>query len=344
MFDLKDAYNNITLEEIFSKVSEYELWKRYCKNFEEFGKSFMSEFYNDSNPDCRIYRTDSNRLRYKDFGNGDNLSIIEYIQRKYSCTFKECLNIIANDFNLSHGEIVLNRQQRIIQLDETITEHPKTRIDIVQQPYTIIDYNYWNQYSIPLTLLEEYNVFSCKYVRSIKGNKIVNYSYNKNNPIYAYRFGNKNEYTYKIYFPYANKGFKWINNCNNVIQGYDQLSLSSDILILTKSLKDVMCYRLLGYDAISLQGEGNRLDPELLKSLHKRFKHIIVNYDNDDQGTRSVEGYFNERGIFIPGLRQLYDLKFFYIDDEKDLSDYIKANNITIAKQLINDKINQCQL
>ena len=91
MFDLKAAYNTITVEEILSKVTEWSLWKHYCSNFETLDRSFRSELYNDNNPSCRIYQTNG-RLRYKDFGTGDNLNIFEYIQKKYNCTFNECLN------------------------------------------------------------------------------------------------------------------------------------------------------------------------------------------------------------------------------------------------------------
>ena len=322
MFDLNDAYSNITLDDIFSKVSEYELWKYYCPGFEDFDKSFKSTFYNDNNPSCRIYKSGNNRLRYKDFGTGDNLSIIEYIQKKYYCTFSECINIIANDFNLKHGQVLINRQQRIIQLDETITTRPKTRIDIISQPFTLADYNYWDQYKIPLTLLEEYNIFSCKFVSLIKGDKVTNYTYSNRNPIYAYRFYNKGEYTYKIYFPYADKQYKWITNCTqDIIQGYNQLSLDHGRIILTKSLKDVLCYRLVGYEAIALQGETVKLPKEL---------DVIVNYDNDDEGIKGTNKLVLQHGF-----------KHFYISGAKDLSDYIKQFGLTAAKQQIDAKIKQ---
>lgn len=332
MFNLKDAYSNITLDDIFSKISEYELWKYYCHSFEEFDKSFKSEFYDDSNPGCRIYKSGNNRLRYKDFGTGDNYGVIEYIQKKYNCTFAECLNIIANDFKLQHGQLLINRQQKIIQLDETITIRPKTRIDIISQPFTITDFNYWNQYEIPLTLLEEYNVFSCKFVALIKGDKITNFTYSNSNPIYAYRFVNNGEYSYKIYFPYAEKKYKWLFNGGSAedIEGYDQLSLNGSTLILTKSLKDCISYRLLGYDAISLQGETNKLDSSFVAKLLKRFDNIIVNYDNDNEGIRGSKR-----------LEVQYGFKHFFIDEAKDLSDYIKQFGLTNAKQQIDEKIQQ---
>jgi hypothetical protein len=330
MFDLKEAYSNITLEDIYNKVSDYQLWKYYCKNFEELDKSFKSEFYTDSNPGCRIYTSTNNKLRYKDFGTGENYSVIEYIQKKYNCTFKECLNIISNDFNISNNQITINKQQPLIQLEETIINRPKAKINILPKPFTLIDYNYWNQYKIPLTLLEEYNVYSCKYVALIKGDKIINFESTNSNPIYAYRFCNDGEYTYKIYFPYADKKHKWLfsGGSSKDIEGYDQLNLHGNILILTKSLKDCMCYRLLGYDAISLQGETNKLEQSFVDKLLKRFDNILVNYDNDEEGIKGAKR-----------LNIQFGFKYFFIDGAKDLSDYIKLNGLNNAKQQIDDKI-----
>ena len=332
MFDLRDAYTNITLEDIFSKVSEYQLWKHYCRNFEDIDRSFKSELYNDKNPSCRIYYSANGSLRYKDFGTGDNLSIVEYIQKKYGCTFKESLNIISNDFNISNNNILVNKQQKIIQLEETIIQRPKVKIEIDVQPYTMLDYGYWSQFGIPLTLLEEYNVFSCKQVYLIRGDRKTTYTYTSNNPIYAYRFCTNGEYSYKIYFPLADKKFKWLFSGGSAkdIEGYDQLSWHGNILILTKSLKDCMCYRMLGYDAISLQGEANKLESSFVEKLYKRFNKIIVNYDNDEQGIKGSKR-----------LEQQYGFKHFYIDDAKDLSDYIKDNNLETAKKLIDGKLNQ---
>lgn len=333
MFDLRDAYTNIKLEDIYSRVTEYELWKHYCHNFVEIDKSFKSELYTDKNPSCRIYTTAGGSLRYKDFGNGDNLSVIEYIQKKYMCTFKECLTIISNDFKLSNVQLLVNRQQRIIQLDETIITRPKKRIEIVSQPFTMVDFTYWSKYKIPLTLLEEYNVYSCKQVKLFTGDKIVTYTYTKANPIYAYKFVTDGEESYKIYFPYADKKYKWLFSGGSAkdIEGLDQLALFADTLILTKSLKDCMCYRLLEYDAISLQGETNKLDSEFVHKLLKRFKRIIVNYDNDEEGIKGSNR-----------LAHQYGFKHFYIDEAKDLSDFLKDNDLQLTKQIINDKIAQC--
>lgn len=333
MFNLEDAYSNITLDDIYSKLSEYELWLRYCPNFKDFELPFLSEFYRDNNPDCRLFRTNNNQIKYIDFGNNrECLNIIQYIQKKYSCNFKECLTIISTDFNLHKSNIIVNKETRLLNFEESIPR-VKTRIDILSQPFNLTDFNYWNRYKIPLSLLSEYNVFSCKYVYLIKQNKVTTFTYNKDNPIYAYRFTHEGEYYYKILFPNGDKKFKWLYNGSNLIlEGHDQLSLNGNILILGKSLKDCMCYRLLGYDAISLQGEANKLDSEVADKLLRRFDKIIVNYDSDDEGLRGSKR-----------LNEQYGFKYFFIDNHKDLSDYIMNEGLDKAKEMIKMKIEEIE-
>ena len=65
MFDLKDANIDITIESILSKVSELEIWRRYCSNFEEIEKSFCSDLYNDRNPACSIYYNRLNEYKFR---------------------------------------------------------------------------------------------------------------------------------------------------------------------------------------------------------------------------------------------------------------------------------------
>jgi len=48
-------------------------------------------------------------------------------------------------------------------------------IEIVKQPFNLVDYNYWGQYEIPLELLEEYNVFSCSKVYLHKNGNTIEF-------------------------------------------------------------------------------------------------------------------------------------------------------------------------
>lgn len=321
-----------TKEEILAKISYYDIWLRYCSKFKEIGKAFSSELRLDKNPSCSIYINNNNELRYKDFVTGDNLSCWEYIMKKYNCNYYESLNIVTNDFKIKELSVDISPNVIIGIENKPIIQYKKekTIIEIKEQFWNITDYNYWKQYEISFDLLNEYNVFSCKYVYLYKGNKRIIFEYKKSNPIYAYRFIERNEYSYKIYFPLEQKGRKFLfNGTSDNIEGFDQLNLYGEILILTKSLKDVMCYKTLGYNAISLQGEANKLKQDVVDKLLKRFNKVIINYDNDNQGIISTNKLINQ-----------YKFDHFYIDEYKDLSDYIKYKSLNDSRIMINNKIN----
>lgn len=333
MFDLRDAYQNVDINFILNTVSEYDIWKKYCNNFEELDKPFLSELYNDRNPACRIKHNKFNKLIYKDFGTGDTYSCFDYIQIKYGCNFKESLIIIYNDFKLGSIKMDILPQLVLNNAPEVVKTLQKSFIEIIPQSFNLTDYNYWSQYNIPLILLEDYDVFSCRIVYlHTKDGRTITFNYRDDNPIYAYRFCNEGKYSYKIYFPLSkDKKHKWLfsGGSSTDIEGYDNLPLHDDLLILTKSLKDCIIYHMLGYPAISLQGETNKLSYDFVQKLLKRFNKIIVNYDNDDEGIRGSKR-----------LNQQYGFDYFFIDGEKDISDFVKSYGLEQAKIMINEKIN----
>lgn len=338
ILDFNDARISLSSDDILEKISEYDIFKYYCKSFIDLDKSFCSELRVDNNPGCRIYITPNNQLRYKDFASGENYDCWNYVMRKFNCNYGEALNIISSDFNLSNikpniePRILLSNDEFKLKLQNT--PKIKSSITIVEQSWNITDFNYWNQFGITFDILEEYNVFSAKYVYLHKGDRRYTFEYKKTNPIYAYRFTRDGQYSYKIYFPlHPDKKYKWLfsGGASEDVEGYDQLPLNGDTLILTKSLKDCMCYRVLGYSAISLQGEGNKLEQSLVDKLLKRFDRIIINYDSDERGILETNK-----------LIEQYKFNCFYIDKHKDLSDYIKNEGLDKAKTMIDGKIKNC--
>lgn len=343
MFDFSKVELTISKDDILQKISSFDIFKYYCTPFVEINKSFCSELRFDKNPDCRIYVSGNNDLKYHDFATGENYDCWNYVMRKYNCNYYEALTIIATDFKIIQKNnitlnpkiITANDNIPIIHSVSTSYKKEKSRIEIISQPFNSVDANYWNQYEISLEKLEEFNVYSAKYVYIYKGDKRYIIEYKKNNPIYAYRFERENQYSYKIYRPKEDKKNKWLfsGGSSEDVEGYDQLPLSGDLLIITKSLKDVMCYNILGYSAISLQGEANKLNKEFLDKLYKRFYSIVVQYDNDEQGIKSSNK-----------LHIDYKLPILYIPPEtncKDLSDYIKENGLENAKTLVNNLLNE---
>lgn len=336
MFKFDEADYPISLQEIQSKLSELEIFKIYCPNFKELGRDFLSEFYNDTRPSCRVYRRANGVLAYKDFGTGENYNCYRYIMRKYYCTFPECLNIIANDFNLNSLNFTI-RPNIILSNDEVDEDNDvyyKPEIEIVSQPYNIVDATYWKLRKISLSYIEEYGVKSCSHVYLHKKDKTIVFEYKKDNPIYAIeQYDEEGKFVgYKIYKPLEpDKRYKWLTTVgSDIIQGYHKLPKTGDILILTKSIKDVISYKLLDIPAIALQSESIMLGIEIRDKLLRRFKQIIVNFDGDTQG-HSQSALICQANAF----------KGYFLDDYKDLSDYLVENSIKDAKKMINGKIRE---
>jgi hypothetical protein len=336
MFDFSKTELNehVTTDEILQKVGEYSIFKRYCSNFQEINKSFLSDLYHDTNPSCRIYVNGSNKLVYKDFGTGDMFDCFSYVQKKYNCNFTEALNIIANDFNIRSIEVDLSPS--LILSNDDIVDYKayktnKATIDIISQSYTMIDYDVWNQYEIPLDIFQKEEIYSCSHVFIKKGDNVTTLKYTGREPLYAYKEYDidLNFLGYRIYSPNANRMFKWLNSSSNrAIQGIKSIPDNGDLLIITKSRKDVLIYKLMGYNAIALPSESTWLHDDDFNRLLKRFKRVILNLDNDETGR-----YYTDKIVSKTGL------KCFYIDIYKDISDYVKNKGLEDAKIMINNKL-----
>ena len=329
MFNFDSASLQITKDEILKYITELQILERYCSNYKSLDSSFKSEFYTDKNGSCRIVISASGIPYYTDYGNGDYFLAFDYVSKKYGSNYHETCNIIANDFGLKSTNFKVT-PQLLLANDVPKLVKIKSNIQVVIRPFNLLDYYYWNQFNISLATLQFFNVKACKNVYLVKGDKHYVFNHKNDNPLYSYKFFKNNTEYLKIYSPYsATKEGKWLSNVGaDCLQGYDQLPETGDILFITKSLKDVMTFYELGYSAVGLQAETNKLSKKSYNELVKRFKRVILVLDRDDQGYTSTGDFLLE-----------YDIEFFFIDDEKDISDYIKKYKYKKAFNLIKKKL-----
>ena len=166
------------------------------------------------------------------------------------------------------------------------TPREDTDIGIVRQPFTEVDKKYWKQFHISIDTLKRFNVFSIKYFLC---NRVVRGTYKEDNPMYAYKVYDK----FKIYRPLASKYTKWRTNLTNRhVQGLAELPYEGgNLLVITKSLKDVMCLYEMGINAIAASSETTFIPDDILKSLRYKWKHIVILYDRDATGMKKARHY-----------------------------------------------------
>lgn len=318
--NIKDNVEPITLEYILSKVTEYDIYKAYIGNF-KVGMIYNSPFRKDNNPSfgCYYSRT-TKQLMFKDHGTGDCGNVVKFVSLLTGLTnYSDILNNIVNKLKITDN-MQLGSSKHYIPSKETI-------IGVVRQDFTKIDTDYWSQFHISLNTLKKFNVSSIKYYLS---NGIVKGIYKDTNPMYAYKVYNH----FKIYRPLADKYTKWRNNLTeNDIQGYKQLPKTGDTIIITKSLKDVMCLYEMGIPAISPSSESSWISDKALNSILKRFKTVLVCFDRDIAGIKNI------RKISLKtGLNCIIMPKRFLA---KDISDAIKVNGFDIVKKYIYNEIDK---
>lgn len=318
--NIKDNVEPITLDYILSRVSEYDIYRAYIGNF-KVGMIYNSPFRKDKNPSfgCYYSRT-TKQLMFKDHGTGDCGNIVKFVSLYTGLTnYSDILNNIVNKLNITNNT-QLGSSKQYIPSKETV-------IGVVRQDFTKIDTDYWSQFNISLNTLKKFNVSSIKYYLS---NGIVKGIYKDDNPMYAYKVYNH----FKIYRPLADKYTKWRNNLTeNDIQGFKQLPKSGETIIITKSLKDVMCLYEMGIPAISPSSESSWISDKALNNILKRFKTVLICFDRD------VAGIKNIRKISLKtGLNCIIMPKRF---SAKDISDAIKVNGFDMVKEYIYNEIDK---
>lgn len=311
--------NNLTLDWILSKVTEYDIYKAYLGIF-KVGQIYNCPFRKDKNPSFGTFYTKRGeiKLMWKDFGTGESGDIIKLIKLLTNKDYQDILKDIADKLNIKNSTKSLVSSKHNIDYKNTI-------IGVVRQPFTNIDKEYWKSFHISMNTLKLFNVNSIKYYLC---NGIVKGIYKDTNPMYSYKVNDK----FKIYRPLADKYVKWRSNLDeNNIQGYEQLPENGDLLIITKSLKDVMVLYEMGYNAISPSSETTFISKMTLDALLKRFKRVLLLYDRDVTGvkqTRSISLKTGLNGFFI-------NKRF----KSKDISDAVKNNSFEIIKKWLDKTV-----
>ena len=261
MIKSRDSNDHLHTDVILGKITEYDIFMYYCPTFKELGKKFSSDLREDNSP--TVYITPYNgKLLYKDFGNSDHVfDCFNYVKYKYNCSFVAALRIIDCDFNLglspnTSGKqftmgIMGYRQSVVPVFDKNPVIIRKKR-----RPWNQEDAKFWSKYLVSKKILTKFAVEPISHFW-VNSNRFTCKSIT-----YAFKFKNR----YKIYSPYEDKN-KWLSNTNKQdVQGFNQLPETGERLIITSSLKDVMCLHA---------------EEKLISELKNRFNIIEILYDND---------------------------------------------------------------
>lgn len=305
----------ITKELILSRFSEEQLMEYYLHVPVKKGL-FRSPLRKDRRPTCSFYRNGSNTLIFKDFATGQHLNIFGVVQEMFHCDYFEALRIIANDMGIVRDKSLQKNSGKINEHPVRMQDKEMSKIQVEVQDFTDLELKWWGKYGITLETLKRFNVYSCKHV-FLNGQLVAKSQ--QHCPIFGY-YGKKYQgiELWRCYFP-KRTSFRFITNWpSKKIQGYDQLPKSGKLLVITKSLKDVMCLYSCGITACAPNSENLFISDAVLEELKSRFENIVVFYDNDRPGLYNMAKIRREHPelvyVCIPKERGSKDISDFYKD------------------------------
>ena len=306
----------MSLKDLLDKLTDYDIYSYYVGQF-KIGKLFNSPLRSDDkNPSFAIFKGMNGGLFFKDHGSGEGGNAIKFVKLYKNINTRDELERellrIVRKMNPNSGNAIRTYSYSV--------DSGPTDIGIVRQSFTDVDKQYWKQFHISIDTLRKFQVFSIKYFLC---NRVVRGTYKETSPMYAYKVDDK----FKIYRPLASKYTKWRTNLTNRnVQGLSEIPKEGgNLLIITKSLKDVMCLYEMGFNAIAASSETTFIPDDILDSLRHKWKNVIMLYDRDKTGMLESRKYSKQ-----------YKLDALFVHKRfkaKDISDAVKDNSYNEVKQ-----------
>lgn len=271
----------------------------------------------DKVPSMFVY-LDNTQYKFKDFSSGYQGDHVELVKKLFN-------------YQIAHQAI-----DRIIIDYEQYVKHnaPVKKTELIfHDKFKVVDYQirhwnnhdqkYWTDFKISSKTLENHNVLPLEFFTMEKQELDGTISSHKFQKPFTYGYFRDNGELYKIYLPkIIEKKFIQIQNYT---QGMDQLKYDSKYLLIASSLKDLMCFKLLGIkniECIAPDSENTMIGETIINELNKHYSKIIVLFDNDEPGEKAAKRY-----------KDKYNIDSIKLNMSKDLSDSVKDYGIDKVRE-----------
>jgi len=328
---------NLTTDWILSRISDAQIFFQYHGRF-KLGVGCKSSLRKDENPSVTFFIGDSGRIIYWDFRDGKGMDCFAYVQALYNCSFKRSLEIIAEDFGLiSKKGIKISPKLMAAANDLDRSVKRNTLIQFTKKPWQLGTGNnlsFWTLYELEQADLEREEVYAVDRLFLNKQEIITPPGVHRFAKCVRYEENGEEKVGVKIYSPYDLK-MKWLSSIPlHVPFGLDKLQYQSNMVIVTKSFKDMMVLKKIFPDVIATQNESEAALPEsVINQLNDSFDKKIIIFDNDETGINNSKK-FNERGFGYFNIPNKQRERFGI----KDCADYVKVYGLEELKNLLRAK------
>jgi len=260
-----------------------------------------------------------NTLWFKDWG-GKYGNVIDYVMLLNNLSFKEAVGYIESLPPMAYIK------PPPIKESVTTIEYKE------YSTFTKTDAMYWTALGVSSKLLRKEGVKSAMLLRI---NGMPFYAASAGDPIYIYTITHKGEERCKTYIPRGPKEIKFRNNFPNVsryVHGLNTLDKKATYVIITKSVKDELVLKGMGFNAISTQGEDINIPAYLIRWLRAKYSNLFILYDNDFtkpdpyKFSKKHARIHNLNELRVPEVIQATDIAEVYLKDARYAKYFIEIN------------------
>lgn len=311
MYEIKPQQNR---DYVLSKIDQEQIMEFYLQVPIQVKNKFKSPLREDNNPSCAFFYSQNGKLYFRDFSQAKSLDCFDVASKVLNLSFRDTLRKIISDFNLNGLTTIARKDYSHLHQAKELAKTGRAHIEVVpivghdqHWGMTPEGLKFWADRGITSTTLLKYKVLQLDIARC---NGHVTFTHTDGAPGFAYYFGGNQ---FKLYLPYST-GNRFIQN-TTAIQGEAQLPYTSDLLVITKSLKDVMLFDEYGVDAVAPQSESFTFDDDVVADWKNRFSRIVIVYDRDYTGVK-----------FANKWRKKYGWEYAFVEGAKDISDLYVAS------------------
>lgn len=273
-------------DEILEEVDEYLLYCFYLGFNPEMRVRYKSPVRDPRNADDNAswsLFTNTSRLSreyaWKDSGTGEFGDIYKLVMMKYGCKNRAiAIEKVKQDFLVGNGT---EFARQIIAAPKNVDP---AHIKLKSRAFDHGDLEWWfERTGAGEDRLNRFCVRRVKYYWMYDHQNTPSFC---NDRVYSYRIYDH----YQLYFPHRDRDRRFRNDFNDEhLLGFNQLRYQSDILIITKSMKDIITLDTMDFEAVSPRGEHTPIPAKFMEFLKTKYKFIVTLFDND--GKHRAWGY-----------------------------------------------------
>lgn len=312
--------SDINKQSILKLISQEAIFEKYLGIQVDLDDLVRNPLRVDIDPTC-TFKWINGKLYFRDWTESKAKDCFDIVKLIYQCNFSQAIDIVAKDFGLFEG-----KEYEPVKRPISYKQREPVNLQIKRQPFTKYCTDYWASQGISERTLIKYSVVGLRAIW-VRGNKV--YDWSPKDLAFAYQFSDT---LIKIYFPLRKKKgqIRFFNTDNTVLEGFSQLPATGELLIITKSYKDVMLFDEYNIPSVAPASESVTFNPLIVSILRSRFPIIYSLMDNDWPGRRAAIR-----------LKQQYDIPpiIFPVGEPKDLTDnYKKYGNLYLLDTITDMK------